>query len=215
MTDLEAEQRVLYLEGLRGKTYTISEFCKEVGLNNDKSGDQVMQEVINIGITSSSRFRERAQWLAASKQCTGWLKHGSSTVLLVNGNDEVNRVSPVSFLAVLTTEKLRNSSNKMMVLNFFCGAYEDYIKGQRRGVSVVESMVLEMLQQFLSRCDVDDIMDQFGYSKLRCLTEEAAQQVRTGLLQGCLELLSNLLEIFMDHFDAMFILIDGVEFMED
>ena len=74
---------------------------------------------LRYGHGASLAERDRANWIMNSQRMCTWLTCTTSSTLLVNGNGEHKKISPLSLITALLVQSLTKSD--VPVLHFFCG----------------------------------------------------------------------------------------------
>ncbi|KKA23891.1 hypothetical protein T310_2075 [Rasamsonia emersonii CBS 393.64] len=121
-----------------------------------------LQRVISACRNQSLALQSRALWLLRSQRLQQWLNSPHSDAVLIHGNSDPEKLSPVSFFCGLLIRSLADIE-PARVVHFFCGIHSaphDPLTGAR---GLLRSLIAQLLCQdgydvaFLKRRDVHAI----------------------------------------------------------
>ena len=162
--------------------------------------------VLKDGLNSSAKFQERAGWAGTNRRFQAWLGgENNSQMLCVQGRGDFDRTSPLSFLISILHERLVTAP-RTLVLPFFCG------RGKVSDGPVV--MLKALVVQLLSICDAEGHTGEKGRPILSFLGHEERRQLNVQDCVAYTKVLTQLLRELRKKYDAIFILIDGVDFYD-
>lgn len=206
--DLRLEQRILELEEQVAKaTITPVQLMKELRLNQAKHTHVLeVSMVLKHGLNSPVKFQNRAGWVGNTTEFWNWLGGPEkSQMLCIQGHDEFEETSPLSFLISLLYEKLETAPHTL-VLPFFCG---------RSTVSSGPAlMVRALFVQRLALCDKHGRTGERGRPLLSFLGLDDMARMKDLCYETYAEAVAQLLRGLRKAYSAMFILIDAVEFYD-
>ncbi|CUS14985.1 unnamed protein product [Tuber aestivum] len=146
------------------------------------------------GHGASLAEKDRANWIMKSQRMSQWLTSTTPSTLLINGNGEHKKISPLSFIAALLVQSLTQSD--VPVLYFFCGENTSSSGG---GPS---DLIRSLTAQLLTHYD----FDLTTLRHTRKGTPKTTKQLCT-LFEGLLAQLPD--------DSLLFILIDGITYFEN
>ena len=120
-----------------------------------------------MGFSMDRRDQVRAEWLIANKRVSSWFRSAQSRTLLVNGNHNLDRISPVSFFCAMLVQSLK-PIECIMVLYHFCGLYtqeDDPVGGLPGSCGLLRSLLTQLIEQW-----------KFG--ELKCLDQEDVEKLK-------------------------------------
>ncbi|KAI0854777.1 hypothetical protein F4860DRAFT_507949 [Xylaria cubensis] len=143
-----------------------------------------------------SRGQDRTEQIMNSSQLRQWLVQADSKELLIHGNSESVRVSPISFFCAILMQNLR-SVEKFKSVAFFCGChpYDDF--GGAR------TLIISLLSQILQQQPFD----------LSFIDHEIAYRMDSGDTQAFCYVFGRLVEQ-VERTETVFCVIDGINFYE-
>ncbi|KAF2733938.1 hypothetical protein EJ04DRAFT_553012 [Polyplosphaeria fusca] len=186
----------------------------ELDLPSDGHRDDV-ESVHTTGLNETLEFQQRARWIAEHErfqQFLNWLSSDESSLLLAQGNTERAPLSPMSFLTSLLFQKLEEGRN-VLVLPFFCGIHRGSRFHDSDELSGPLIWARALLAQMLSLKKIDWSEGNDGLAYLS-LTPGEAKKLANGSFSTYLKLICNLLTIFKRRFNAIFVLIDGLDWYD-
>lgn len=185
-------------------------------LNLDLKADGHCAEtdfVRGTGLNESIKFQARARWLANTFRFRKWLRIAESGALFVQGNGELDPVSPLSFLDTLLIERLAEHP-KTLVLPFFCGVYDAPYSPESMSGPVI--LVRALLSQLLS---LEEIYGGNGTGKdglpfLSFLSQDKIASLEGGSFATFIDTIAILLSSLVSHYDSIFLIIDGLDYFD-
>ncbi|KAG0124129.1 hypothetical protein HOY82DRAFT_673677 [Tuber indicum] len=153
-----------------------------------------VQTSLRYGHGATVVEKDRANWVMKSQHMSTWLTSTTPSTLLVNGNGERKKISPLSFITALLVQSLTQSD--IPVLHYFCG---DNTGSSGGGPS---DLISSLTAQLLTHYD-------FDLTTIRHSRKGAPKTTK----QLC-ALFESLLTQLPD--DALlFIIIDGITYFEN
>lgn len=153
-----------------------------------------------FGTSLTTAKQDRIVWLMEHKRLRSWLSSQYSDVILVHGNDESERVSPISYFCSSLIDILGDQT-RAKVFYFFCGRHTQLDDHDSGGLGIVRTLLSQLL--------VDTPQD-FDLSFLR---EQHVDEIRRCNLFILLSLFKTLLKQ-LQGVNAIFCIIDGISFYE-
>jgi len=206
--DSHLERRISELEERVVKTAFTPEHLTEE-LNLDQSKHTHIAEVSMVlkdGLNSPTEFQNRAGWVGSTVEFRNWLGgSGKSEILCVQGHDEFEKTSPLSFLISLLYEKLEPTPGTL-VLPFFCG-----LSRVRSGPAI---MLRALFIQLLASCDTHAQTDEDKLPLLSFLGHDEVASMKELCCEMYTEAVIRLLRALRKVHKATFILIDAVDFYD-
>jgi hypothetical protein len=163
-----------------------------------RSPEGELQRVISAGRTQSLALQSRAVWLLRSSRLQRWLNSPNSDAVLIHGNSDAAKISPVSLFCALLVQSLV-AVEPARVVHFFCGIHsapQDPLTGAQ---GLLRSLIGQLLCQ-----------DQY---KLAFLTRRDIHRIKTNELGALQELFANLV-MQLGPGTALFCVLDGINFYE-
>ncbi|KAL9622667.1 MAG: hypothetical protein Q9160_002977 [Pyrenula sp. 1 TL-2023] len=206
-------QRTLPPPSLYSRNALIKEL--RLDINGDSTASDIKQ-ILNVGNAEAYKYQDRARLLSEDTRFREWLTSASSVALLVQGNQELERISPLSFMAAMLLGSLSQVPGAL-VLSFFCGMHtyvaEDKVSCPAAGPVAA---VRDMLAQLLSLKTRADSSGSLGEELLglHFLDTPTVNNMQKGRIRPLLKTLATLIESLRSRFTAIFILIDGIEYYE-
>ncbi|KAI4639382.1 hypothetical protein J4E93_009210 [Alternaria ventricosa] len=162
--------------------------------------------VLKDGLNSSTKFQERAGWVGSNSRFQAWLGgKNKSQMLCVQDRGDSDRTSPLSFLISLLHERLVTAP-RTLVLPFFCGRSKT-----DDGPAI---MPRALVVQLLDVCKTYGYTGEKGQPILSFLGHEERMQLNEQDCVAYTKVLTQLLRELRKKYDAIFILIDGVDFYD-
>lgn len=161
----------------------------------------------------SIKFQARARWLANASRFKKWLRAAESGALLVNGDGELDCVSPLSFLDTLLIGRL-GEFPKTLVLPFFCGVYEAPYSSEKTSGPMILARAL--LSQLLS---LQEIHSENGTGKdglpfLSFLSQDKIAKLESGSFSASVDTIITLLSSLVSYYDSIFLIIDSLDYFD-
>lgn len=198
--------------------YSRNGLIKELQL--DVKGDSTasdIEQILKIGNAETYKYQDRAKLLSEVTRFRDWLASTCSGALLVQGNQELERISPMSFMAAMLLGSLSQIPSAL-VLSFFCGMHtytaEDEATCPTSGpVAVARDLLAQLLslktRQDDSRSPRQELLD------LHFLDTPTVNKMQKGKVRPFLKTLTALLTSLRARYAAIFILVDGIEYYEN
>lgn len=106
-----------------------------------------IQKAIAEGLAFSLPVQERAEYLMASPKFKAWFTARYSQVMLVNGNADDDRLSPMSFACGLLANSLFSCAGPI-TLSFFCGLHTDSRNNETGARPMLASLICQLLNRY-------------------------------------------------------------------
>lgn len=106
-----------------------------------------IQTTIAEGRASNLALQERAEYLLGGAEFKAWFTARDSRVMLVNGNSDDERISPMSFACGLLANSLLSYSGPI-TLAFFCGLHTSSRDAEIGPRPLVASLICQLLKQY-------------------------------------------------------------------
>ncbi|OQE06568.1 hypothetical protein PENVUL_c017G07274 [Penicillium vulpinum] len=131
--------------------------------------DQVAADLMQnyaLAFTLPIADQDRCVWLIKSIKLAGWLRSPFSGILIVNGNQvKTQRRSALSFVASRLARTLKNVGQMgsldefpIAALHFFCGEHFDRADPLNSAVSVMDSLLGQLLTSFGDKIDLMELV---------------------------------------------------------
>jgi len=202
------ERRIMELEEQVAKTaITPKRLMEELQLKPKKHTHVHEASVaLKDGLNSSTKFQERAGWVGSNSRFQAWLGgQNKSQMLCVQDRGDSDRTSPLSFLISLLHERLVTAP-RTLVLPFFCG---------RSKVADGPAIMLRALVvQLLDVCKTHGYTGERGRPILSFLGHKEKAQLDELDCETYTNVLTQLLRELRKEYNAIFILIDGIDFYD-
>jgi hypothetical protein len=148
----------------------------------------------------------RAEWLRANKEVSHWFRSTRSRTMLINGNSNLDRITPLSFFCAMLIQSL-TPIKSIIVLSHFCGLNTpgDHESDERpRSSGLLQSLLTQLFEQW-------------NFGKLNCLSQEDVEQLKstypTMSFYDQRHLLRKLVAAIPSA-KPIFIIIDGINYYE-
>ncbi|KAL9094034.1 MAG: hypothetical protein Q9165_003704 [Trypethelium subeluteriae] len=169
-------------------------------------------EVRNFGLNEEPQFQTRSKWIAETSEFRNWVDSYDSSIIYIQGNGELEPISPTSFLSVLLEAKLLES-DKVLVLQFFCGLHSGGQLQDSDDLSAPLTMIRALLAQVLSLDGIDWAQDAGGYPYLS-LNPADITRLHKLSFSTHLKVIGSILNRLQVYHKAIFIIIDGLDWYD-
>ncbi|KAF2232926.1 hypothetical protein EV356DRAFT_578003 [Viridothelium virens] len=169
-------------------------------------------DVRNFGLNEEPQFQTRSKWIAETSGFRNWVSSSDSGMIYIQGNGELEPITPASFLSVLLEAKLLES-DEVLVLQFFCGLHGGGQLQDSDDSSGPLTMVRALLAQILSLDGVDWTQDASGYPYLS-LNPADVSGLRKLSFSTHLKVIGNILNQLQLCHKAIFIILDGLDWYD-
>lgn len=162
--------------------------------------------VLRAGFAMDREEQIRAEWLMANKDISHWFRSARPRTRLINGNHNLDRITPLSFFCAMLVQSLK-PIEPVIVLSHFCGLHtagEDLAEEQPGSSGLIRSLLTQLLEQW-----------RFG--EFTCLSQAFADQLKNkspGILPHDQRHVLWELITALPPATPLFIIIDGINFYE-
>lgn len=132
-----------------------------------------------------------------------------STVLVIQEHGDMDKISPLSFLISLLHQQLTKFGGNL-VLTYFCGMHAISPFDTKKDEPLM--LARSILTQLLAQSGYDWDHDSNGLPALSFLTPETIVKLQNGSFKTYLRVIRALLIAFAGSYDAIFVVLDGIEY---
>ena len=176
--------------------------------------DLAVVQSAGLNESTSTSFQSRSRYVTETPEFQKWLGRPKSAVLIVEGNEELESISSLSFLVALLYEKLERKP-KVLALPIFCGMLDNSTSDDFEAISWPTIMLRRLLAQLLERKEIDWEHGDRGRPCLSFIGQSTLAELEAGSYTSHLTTMMRLISILIRMYDCIFIMIDGVDFVDE
>ncbi|KAH6288687.1 hypothetical protein HBI39_215080 [Parastagonospora nodorum] len=167
-----------------------------------------LRAVLTFGLDESLTFQGRSGYIGKADEFRDWMSSNCSAAIFIQGHGDFEKMTPASYFITLLRESIQKLPDTL-ALSFFCGLHTD---GEISGPAIMAKTIFGQALALNAR---DDSEDANGNPLLSFLGVQDVQNMQADDYDTYLSGLAQLLRNIRRRYNAIFILIDSVDFYDD